>query len=851
MADAPDASTGSGLEEKRRFTWLLLFLVPLVLVGPTLLRGDLFLPQLPSAHAPFREEAPTRAEAALEEQNFPTADRLYPVLTDQVAMRAALERGELPLWEPLLGLGLPLFAQSLAGAAYPPNWLGFLIAPERAAGPLAMLTLLLAGLGAWLFLGRIGLHPIARLFGALAYQVGGWGVANLFLYMKVDAGLWLPWALWAVEGIARQRRGSSLWLTVSLGCSVLAGMPTIGVFVCCAAGLYAIARLTPLARHLPVGEDQELDAHTHLRWPPLAVALAFAVLGLGSAAVLLAPTIEASRESVRQAASLEVLEGQSLPPTTLFGTVVHDLVGAPTEATPPGRLPVAGWITPASRGTSAENANQLEWNTYAGLVVVLLACVATISAPRRAALPALLLLAVLGFAQGWPLVKWFYRVPGLDGGNPTRVLALAWFLWPWLAAVGLDRVLAGVQRSRAALHLGALLASGLSLWLWLDLEPEAWARALDALLIERYGAFSTPADVRALFSFEEAVQAAGRLRASYALLAGASAATLVVALVAMLTGRRTLGLGLLAVMLAEGVVASDGHLVGRPALDGVFPASDGIQAIQDAAGDGRVVRLDRSANGTTDVLELARPNVLEAYGVADLAPWIVFPPRTFLELFGAIDPGARVAQGVSRISTTDVLDHPVLDLARVSCVLSREPLVHERLEPVLERDGFCVYRRLGALRPARIVERAVVASGEEAGLLALAQRQVEFSTTTMLAPGASITNAVPEEAAGAESSAPRIVRLERPRNGRIEVDVADARGGWLVVHEQSYPGWRATRNGQPVELLRADHVYQAVELAPGRNEVVLEYAPASFQLGSTLSLLSLLLAVLGTLWLRS
>ena len=49
----------------------------------------------------------------------------YPALK---AMKAAVLRGELPVWDPSVALGTSLFANPLMGHFYPPNWL-YLIGP--------------------------------------------------------------------------------------------------------------------------------------------------------------------------------------------------------------------------------------------------------------------------------------------------------------------------------------------------------------------------------------------------------------------------------------------------------------------------------------------------------------------------------------------------------------------------------------------------------------------------------------------------------------------------------------------------------------------------------------------------
>ena len=123
----------------------LLLLAPLLLLGSTLLRGDRFLPLIPAALEPIASELPAEAVAARESANWVQSDRLFPVLTDQRAMRAAVSAGDVPLWSPELGAGLPLAAGSIAGPLYPPNALALTMEPEDAAGPLAFLTLILQG----------------------------------------------------------------------------------------------------------------------------------------------------------------------------------------------------------------------------------------------------------------------------------------------------------------------------------------------------------------------------------------------------------------------------------------------------------------------------------------------------------------------------------------------------------------------------------------------------------------------------------------------------------------------------------------------------------------------------------
>jgi hypothetical protein len=62
--------------------------------------------------------------------------------------------------------------------------------------------------------------------------------------------------------------------------------------------------------------------------------------------------------------------------------------------------------------------------------------------------------------------------------------------------------------------------------------------------------------------------------------------------------------------------------------------------------------------------------------------------------------------------------------------------------------------------------------------------------------------------------------------------------GWLVVRSTHARGWRATVDGQPAALLRADGRHRAVAIPSGRHTVTLKYEPPWLWPGVALTLLS-------------
>ena len=788
----------------RTWAWRLLALlaVPLLAVGPALVPGRAFAPIGVAAFEPLASEHPAQAAAALEGANRLAVDAVFPIADDRANARERLARGEAPLWEPRLGLGLPLLGTTLAGPLHPLSLVGH-------AGLRALLALFLAGLGMRLLLGRLGLAPGAALFGALALQSGGWGLANLPLSPKFEAAAALPWMLWAAAGWVEGRRGAALALALACACAGLAGFPPIAAFagLACAVFLGVHARARRAAPLRALG------------------GVALLVCGAGLAAPQLAPTWAASRASLRTPQTAAALEAQALPSVTALSLVWPALFGAADATLDAARDPLLWRLVEPEDAARAANANALEWDLFVGAGLLALALAGAAAHARRAAFPLALALVALGFVQGWPVVRWLYHLPGLDLGAPARAAALVWVAAAWLGALGVDALLDGLPRARAT-ALGALATLGLGgLAFALTFDRDATVAALPDVLAARFGVDA--ATVAATVDLAAAHEAAGRVLLGATSLFGA--ALLAAAALALVTRARGLGrparaLGLALAVVAPALLARAAHLAPRPA-DAVLD-SPGMRALVDAAGDGRVLRLDTSASGVDDVLALARPNLPRAWGVCDLTPYTAFPARRTVELLAAADPDSRYRSGASRLSDPARLDHPALDLMRVTALLARAPLAHPRLEPLLEREGFCVYRRLGAPPAAWVVPLGIESPTDEVALGLLSTPGFEPRGACVLAPGARARapRTGPAWRAGG-------VTLERPRPEVLELEVRGTSGGWLVVSEAFDSGWRATVDGAPARLERADHALCALPLEAGDHRVRLEYRPRSWRLG--------------------
>ena len=152
-----------------------------------------------------------------------------------------------------------------------------------------------------------------------------------------------------------------------------------------------------------------------------------------------------------------------------------------------------------------------------------------------------------------------------------------------------------------------------------------------------------------------------------------------------------------------------------------------------------------------------------------------------------------------------------------------------------------LYRAPSPPRRAWIVHRLRSAASKEAAL----------------AKAKQIEN--PWEEAVVEKGEKRALPPVEPRNGpesasivrygheEVDIEVEASAPGLLVVSDPWYPGWRATVDGVPAEVLPTDVFLRGISVPKGKHVVRMRYRPSSFLVGCVVSLLALAVGV-GLWW---
>jgi len=748
-----------------------------------------------------------------------------------------LAAGELPLWNPRTGCGVPFLADPVTQSTYPGllplvAWLPHGVAFDLSLG----LHAVLAAVGMAAYARALGAGRAGGAVAGIVYAANGCAVSFHNHPPFAFSGAWLPVVLLATRRLLEQpgpRRYAAL--AAALALQTLAGgaeLVLATVVLMAGEAALAAARARSGAR-AQAGAGAEGDAPegglpqgagAGAATAPGAVRAAAAPLvrlglagslALALAAVQVVPTLEYVREGSR-AAGVDRAEAfiWSFRPAQLAEVAVPFAFGY----YPTGRY----WG--ARHADTAFGGAPLFMSSYLGPVALALAAAGLAAArPRRIALGlgAVALGAfVLALGRYTPIFPFVHdHVPGI-----------ALFRYP------------GKMLYLVAFALSAL--AGLGTAAWTGDDDDAARRAGRAA-----------AAVAAALGLAAALAGATALRPS---LAGCvHAALAAVALLALLAARRRFGFGPRAAGVAAAVlVAADLVVATRPVLVTLPewlleepPAVVAELRAREPAPEGRVrVSLAPGVPSRAPPAESMPAGVSRLHGVRIAARERLEPILSCV--WGLEDPNhygsmrlghvTALWRGLDERSDQDGVVRSRYDLAYA--LTNTGWLLSPR--PDGPGDEVHALRYPDALPRAFLVGRATVVEDDAAAIVRL--RSVDARGAAAFDPRAeAVLVAAPAASALDAPAGPAgEARVVRYAPEGIEVEVRAGREAYLVLLDAWFPGWEATVDGRPAPIARADVAFRAVRVPPGEHVVRLDYRPRSVTAGLAISAAALL-ALLG------
>ena len=713
-------------------------------------------------------------------------NHFYPQLR---FLAAALHDGQSVAWAPYVYSGHPQLAdpQSLI---FSPTMLVLALldsAPSLGRMDAAILAAVLPGcLGILLIFRRRGWRIEGGLIAALAYAFGGAAAARLQHPSMIFSYGLLPLALWLLMRMLERRSWpGAVWFGIAAATMVIGRdqVAFLGCFVL--AGYVIFAWLEAPGRR----------AYLRSRAVPIVVAV---IVGAAILAIPLLLTLEMAAMSNRPTIAYDIAAAGSLTPWSLLTIAIPDYfgtLGGTDDYWGPGAFAWGAYDNHTDRAI-----NYL----YIGALPALLCVWHGIAGRRLAAREIRFFVIVFAVAVIYalghytPIFRALFEIPGVSlYRRPADAVFLAGF---GLAMMG------GYLVHR-------LLAEG----------PPALSRAAAVAL-----AVGTVVVLVTALVFAAAHDRLGTsARAS-----GWALAFLLVSLGAVLLAARwrhrpMVIAGVLAVVLAADLAR---HNAGTP-----FNARDRAEYAElDPAKPNALIadlekRLaaDRASRFRVEIVGLGGPwqNAPLAYGIEAT---LGYNPLRWADYEKAT--GAGEGSHMTRRVFTPLFPgyrSAMADLLGMRYIATGVPI--ETLDPALKSGDLNFVARIGnayvyenprALPRVRFATEIAVADSQR--LIETGAWPADPRVVAVLDRQPPEWRAVPPGAADGKAAT---VAIAIYRHDQVVIDVTAAAPGMLVLHDLFHPAWRASLDGEPVAVYRANVLFRAVFVPAGRHTVRFTHHP--------------------------
>ena len=752
-----------------------------------------------------------------------------------------LASGQLPLWEPKIGLGYPFHADPQSMLFYPLAALLLLVPFPLAYNLFALVHVPLAGTFMYLLLRRWRLSRLAATVGGAVVMYSGYVTSTFCLEPHLRALTWMPLAVLAFDCFLESGRPSSLAATALviavLGSSTDPQYVVFAGFLLCSlpwlsprtgqgalrragAGLCAVVVLTALMLavvYLPLAEFVAASDRQELTWQELTTFQIdlFNLYNL----VLPLPFPDLASPFFYANFANAVLPYYS---SLYLGFPVLVLVLAALGWLRLGRTdassPMPGHpgnptqdCAPDSSGASPTNHSGFARTALVGSLL----CASCLVISLGDQTPAFgLLVAIVR-----PLRVFRF---------PAKYLMLVAFLVPVLAALGIEALRLG--RNRAwAWFTGGTAAAALSLSgvLWaLNANGDSllgrflgiWAQALDETTRRQcFDTLQTTWAGNAWLALGLMVGTGGLALLRDRLPLSAVVATIAVIAVLDLCGTAR---GSLPLIAGSALVTpptairwmTPSNLAGAPERILVRPLEERQAFFPRSARDYFVLdsELLDGIKGTLFGLDSMAFQLSIRTRESAALYWLLQTSSAEIRERLAAAMGARYTVGPEGLGAPAGTAEPV------------------------GRSGPVVVRRLAQVSPRVFIAPRAVA-GQQGTLEEWTGSLLGMPAVASFEPSANVSGPEP-------TLIPRAIRrcqLSEYGGSRLVVDFELEGRGLLVVLDAVYPGWRALVDGQERPILRVGRLFRGVEVREGERRLEMVYEPRPFRVGAALSLLGL------------
>jgi hypothetical protein len=739
-------------------------------------------------------------------QNFQQVDALVLYIPWRLYGYEQMHEGRFPLYNPYEYGGAPFFANDQSGVLSPYNLIGLFFDFQTGFLIIALLKLLVAAAGMYLFLDLFSLNKPSLIIGSTAYTFSALMIT--WLYHPVSGVVsFIPWFFWAGERLLRstinaEKRhifGAVLMLALITALSFFAGHSetTANVLI----GLVIYSGTSILIR----SKDR------------IKLMLYFSsalILGVMLASVHIIPFLQLLVNS---------------EPFQFRSQVFNDSSLAQSSHLPLNAL--LTWLVPNLWGNPSYDyftLNKLiyifERYSYIGIAPLLLGLytLRSIKADYKRLLPFwVLILAGFGMAYEIPVFSRLTALPLMKAGSSARYVFLMEFGFCALSAFGLNTLInngysmvtAHNKNKKAFIVAG--IVSLLSVLLYLVARENIGLMATLFSTVSFDGRLSWITPERFSFIILQIIIALLFLSGSIWFMRNAYKRTI---------DKKIAYSGIILLTVVDLFIFGIGYNPDVSRKD-FYPKTSLIDELQS---------LD-----TKDYTFYAPGNTMPAdiamiYHLRDFRGYDMIVSQRYQDFLYLLFPEERPVLGVGGWSWWKSLPQPAI----ASIAGIKYFILPTGFDPNRQGNYFTIIGTYGNLslwnnefaKPIVYAASRVIPSDSDPNTMSL------LSNASM----SDIGSAIVQGAHGYHDYDPDQIELKtmEDKPGKYKLMVHARSDGFLVFNLPVYPGWHAYVDDKPVHIYPTNYLFQGIKLMTGRYIVRFEYMPEAFVIGASLSIIT-------------
>ncbi|OGE43682.1 hypothetical protein A3B45_03270 [Candidatus Daviesbacteria bacterium RIFCSPLOWO2_01_FULL_39_12] len=723
--------------------------------------------------------------------------------------------GNWPLWNPYSFMGTPLLATYHSATLYPPNLL--LLLPKYWGWGLFIFSqTLIAALTLNLLLSLWVKSTLARIAGSIIFALGGLMTTWLELGTAGHAIAWLPLIIYSIEKFSQTTKFRFFLLLIfSMVLLFLAGnaqITTFSFFIALLYGLFCNFKVSKIS-------------HLNLIYLLLAFILMAALVS-----PQLLPSFELTSKSIRiNEGYIGEFNYGLLTTKDAFKFFMADFWGNPVTRNYWGFL------------------NYAETSGFVGSLTLPLLLFSLVYLKKNVKVAFFLLLCLTSLILSFdnPISQFLYRteIPLLTSSYASRMLFVSVFSISILAAFSLNQIILRKQEGKLiktviwswAAVIGCLLGLLLTYYQFNQIYKSSYAKDVLATYLSRSDLNVPLLIISAKNSLPAFIQ--------YSLV-------LLIFLIIKISPLKKFDekkLKFFYILFTLFIILdlSRYFLKFNPFVDQniIFPEVSEIKILQEKEGVFRVGR---------EHAEILPPNTWIAYNLQTYEGYDPLYLLEYGEFMNFLNLGKFETGGTSRYAElSSNYKSPYLDIANVRYFIatlrdSTKRIPGEHLDSKFTKANYkLIYkgRSFALLENPNALERAYFTPSIEF----LKEKQVKkvFEEDKEHDPRKKVF--LSESLNLDKVTGKGIVKIVDYSPNKIKLQTSTQQSEVLVLADKFDDGWEVTVDGNPTKIVKANLIFRAIKVPPGKHNIEFYYWPKSFDIGLKLSTFTIILLISSTL----